>query len=77
MLPRWEAVMLQKFDPEMRIGTCDHNGVSHRLGGLCATAKCWCATQSDPFDPSARLTEVHPNENLTPIREELQSDILH
>jgi hypothetical protein len=65
-LPRWEVVMLQKFDHKMRID--DHDGVSHRLGGLCASTKSWCTPQTDLSDPSAKLTEAQQNENLTPIR---------
>jgi hypothetical protein len=63
--------MLQKFDPKMRVD--DHAGGSHRLGGMCATTTRWCATQTDLSDPSAKLTEVHQHENVTPIRKEVQS----
>jgi hypothetical protein len=75
-LPRWEVVMLQSFDHKMRID--DHDGVSHRLhvGDLCASTKSWRAPQTDLSDPSAKLTEVQQNENLTPIRKEVQSSFM-
>jgi hypothetical protein len=73
-LPRGEVDMLQRFDHKVRIDGRD--GVSHRLGGLCASIKSRGASQTDLSDPSATLTEVQQNENLTPIRKKVQSSFM-